>query len=167
MALSNLGIFHTIIGVIAIGSAVVSFVRYRKIDLAKWSGKLYFYGTAITAVTALGLSKTGDFNAGHIFSILILILVLIAFFLFKKRQDNNRARYFETFLLSFSLFLSLVPTVNETFTRIPVGHPWAKDPTDPLIGKTLLLLFILLIAGSTYQYIIQRRINKSKDGPEI
>jgi hypothetical protein len=55
----------------------------------------------------------------------------------------------------------MLPTVNETFTRVPVGHPLAKDINDPLIGKTLLLLLVLFIAGSVYQFIIQKKTNKA------
>jgi hypothetical protein len=160
MGLSNLGIFHTAIGVIAIVAALISFVRFGKINLTHITGKIYFYCTVVTALTALGISKHGGFNAGHVFSILIFLLVVIAYYLFYKRQGNNKARYFENFLLSLSFFLSLLPTVNETFTRIPVGHPLAKDVTDPVIGKTLLVLFILFVAGSVYQFIKQRKINK-------
>jgi uncharacterized membrane protein len=163
MGLSNLGIFHTVIGIIAIVAALVSFVRYGKINLTHVTGKIYFYGTVITSLTALGISKHGGFNAGHIFSLFIAILVLIAFFLHARKKGNNKSRFFENFCLSFSFFLSLVPTVNETFTRIPLGHPWAKDITDPLIGKTLLTLFILFVVGSVYQFIKQRKINKSVD----
>jgi uncharacterized membrane protein len=161
MGLSNLGIFHTAIGIIAIISALLSFVRYGKINLTQVTGKIYFYGTVITSLTALGISKHGGFNPGHIFSLFILVLVLVAFFLYVRKKGNNTSRFFENFCLSFSFFLSLVPTVNETFTRIPLEHPWAKDITDPLIGKTLLTLFILFIVGSVYQFIKQRKINKS------
>lgn len=160
MGLSNLGIFHTLIGIIAIVAALVSFVRFGKINLDHLAGKIYFYGTVVTALTALGLSKHGGFNPGHVFSILIFILVVIAYFLSVKKKGHNRARYFETFLLSFSFFLSLIPTVNETFTRIPVGHPLAKGPSDPVIAKTLLALLILFIAGFIYQFIQQRKVNK-------
>lgn len=160
MTLSNLGIFHTIIGVIALLAAIISFVRYGKINLAHITGKLYFYGTVVTALTALGLSKNGGFNAGHVFSLFILAIVLIAFFLYAKKQQSGRARYFENFLLSFSFFLSLVPTVNETFTRVPLQHPLAKGPTDPVIGKTLISLFIFFLIGATLQYLKQRKINK-------
>lgn len=160
MALSNLGIFHTVVGIVAIVAALVSLVRYGKIDLTSPSGKIYFYGTLITSLTALGISKKGGFNPGHIFSLFIVVLVVTAFFISSKRKGNSRARYYENFLLSFSLFLSLVPTVNETFTRLPIGHPWAKSATDPLIGKTLLSLFIVFMAGSVYQFIKQRKTNK-------
>ncbi|MCD9015092.1 hypothetical protein [Parachryseolinea silvisoli] len=160
MGLSNLGIFHTAIGIIAIGAALVSYVKYRKINLAGKSGIIYFVGTVITSVTALGLSKHRGFNPGHLFSLLVLVLVLVALFLYAQKKGNTKARYFETFCLSFSFFLSLVPTVNETFTRVPVGNPLAKDASDPLIGKTLLVLLVLFVAGAVYQLIQQRKINK-------
>jgi len=160
MGLSTLGIFHTIIGVLAIVAALTSFVKFGKINLAVLSGKIYFYGTLITSLTALGISKHGGFNPGHVFSLFIIILVVIAAYLFYKRKGNNRARYSENLLLSFSLLLSLVPTVNETLTRVPIGHPLAQGPTDPVIAKTLLAIFVLFIGGSVYQFIKQRKINQ-------
>jgi len=161
MGLSNLGIFHTAVGIIAIVAGLISIVRFGKINLTHLTGKIYFYGQVITALTALGISKHGGFNAGHVLSILIFILVVVAFFLSSAKKGSGRAHYFENFCLSFSFFLSLLPTVNETFTRIPVGHPLAKDITDPLIGKTLLVLLILFVAGSIAQFIKQRKINKA------
>jgi len=157
MELSRIGIFHTIIGIIAIVSAIIGFVKHRKIDLKQLTGKIYFYGTLVTSLTSLGLLKHG-FNPGHIFSLFIIVLIVIAFYLSEKKSGNYKARYFENFLLSFSFFLSLVPTVNETFTRVPIGHPLAKAPTDPIIAKTLLFLLILFIIGSIYQFRKQRAI---------
>lgn len=161
MGLSNLGIFHTLIGVAAIVAALISFIKYGKIDLSKLTGKIYFYTTLITSLTALGLSKHGGFNPGHVLSLLVVILILAAYFLYFRKKENGKARYFENFALSFSFLLSMLPTVNETFTRIPVGHPLAKDINDPLIGKTLLILLVLFITGSIYQFIIQKKNNKS------
>ncbi|PZR30083.1 MAG: hypothetical protein DI535_00865 [Citrobacter freundii] len=158
MSLSNLGIFHTAIGVIALAAGIVSFVRSGKIDLADRSGRIYLYGAVITSLTALGLSRHGGFNAGHVFSLFILILILIAAFLFYKKPGNSRIRHFENILFSFSFLLSLVPTINETFTRVPVGHPLAKDPSDPLIGGTLLGFFVLFIIGSILQFRRQQRL---------
>lgn len=161
MGLSNLGIFHTAIGIIAIIAALIAFVRYGKIDLRQITGKVYFYCTLVTSLTALGISRKGGFNPGHAFSILIIILIIAAYFLVFQKKENNKARYFENFFLSFSFLLSMLPTVNETFTRIPVGHPLAKDITDPVIGRTLFAIFILFIAGSIYQFRKQRKINRA------
>jgi hypothetical protein len=164
MGLSNLGIFHTVVGIVAIGAAVVSYVKYGKINLSSRSGLVYLYGTIVTSLTALGLSKNGGFNPGHVFSLLIFFMVLGAYFLQLRRKGNTRARYFETFWLSFSFFLSLVPTINETFTRVPLSSPLAKGPTDPVIGLTLLALFVLFLVGVTYQIVLQKRINKNAQG---
>lgn len=161
MGLSSLGIFHTIIGVAAIVAAVVDFIKYGKINLNTLSGKIYFYGTVVTSLTSLGISKHGGFNPGHVFAIFIVFLVLGAYFLHTKRKNSGRARYFENLGLSFSFFLSLVPTVNETFTRVPLGHPLAKDIKDPVIANTLLVLLVLFIIGSIYQFRKQKVINKA------
>ena len=163
MGLSSLGIFHTIIGIAAIVAAIISYIKYAKINLAVTSGKIYAYSTIITSLTALGISKHGGFNAGHVFSIFILILIGAAYFLFSRKPGNNRNRYVENFLLSFSFFLSWVPTINETFTRVPLGHPLAKGPTDSIIGQTLLVLLVLFIAGSVLQFFKQKKINKTLD----
>lgn len=160
MGLSNLGIFHTIIGIIAILAAIISYARYGKINLAHNTGKIYFYGTVITSLTSLGLLKHG-FNPGHVAAIFIMILVVIAYFLHTKRSGNNKSRYFENFLLSFTFLLSWAPTINETLTRVPLGHPLAKGPTDPIISKILLAFLILFVVGSIYQFRKQKKINKS------
>lgn len=160
MGLSSLGIFHTAIGVIAIVAAVTGFIGNGKIDLSRLSGKIYFYFTLVTSLSALGLSKKGGFNPGHIFALFIVVLILLAYFLYSRKKGNNRARFSENFLLSFSFFLSLVPTVNETFTRVPIGHPLAKAPTDPIIAQTLLVLFVFFIIGSVIQFRKQRNINR-------
>jgi hypothetical protein len=162
MGLSSLGIFHTVIGISAIIGAIIGFVKYGKINLSVLSGKVYFYATLVTSVTALGISKHGGFNAGHIFSLFIIVLIVVAYYLFSKKKESKRVRYFENFLLSFSFFLSLIPTVNETFTRVPIGHPLAKDIKDPVIGQTLLILLILFIIGSVFQFMKQKKINNER-----
>lgn len=160
MGLTNLGIFHTIIGIVAIVAGIVSYVKFGKINLQHGTGKIYFYFTLVTSLTALGLSKLGGFNPGHVFALFIVVLISIAYFLHAKKRHSNKARYFENFLLSFSFFLSWVPTINETLTRVPVGHPLAKAPTDPVIVKTLVVFLVLFIAGSVYQFVQQRKMNK-------
>lgn len=161
MALSYLGIFHTIIGITAIGAAILSYIKYGKINLAETSGKIYAFNTIITSLTALGISKHGGFNAGHVFSIFIFVLVVVAYFLHAKKTGNNYNRHIENFLLSFSFFLSWVPTINETFTRVPLSHPLANGPGDPVIAKTLLVLLILFMAGFAYQFLKQKKINRA------
>ncbi|PZR28721.1 MAG: hypothetical protein DI538_24625 [Azospira oryzae] len=160
MHLSGLGIFHTIIGIIAIVAAVISFIKKGKIDLGINAGRIYFWTTIVASLTALGISKHGGFNGGHVFALFIVVLLIVAYFLHTKKKASSRARYLENFSLSFSFFLSLIPTVNETFSRVPLNHPLIKSPTDPFLLNSLLLLFALFIIGSTLQFLKQRKINK-------
>lgn len=159
MGLTSLGVFHTLIGILSIFAGLFSFVKFGKIHLEKLSGRIYFYGTLITSLTALGISKHGGFNPGHGISIVILILIIVSLIINKKVKKPN-ARYFENFFLSLSFFLSMIPTTNETFTRIPVGNPLAKDVSDPLVVKTLGIILVLFIVGSIYQVIKQRKHNR-------
>jgi hypothetical protein len=161
MGLSHLGIFHTVIGVVAIIAAFVSYIQSAKIDLGRLAGKIYFYCTLVASLTALGLSSVKGVNPGHILALLIVLLVSAAYFLYSKKPGSRRSRLLENFFLSLSFFLSLLPTVNETFTRVPVGHPLANGPQDPLIAKTLFVLFLLFIAGSVLQFRKQRKLNRS------
>ncbi|MDM1293365.1 hypothetical protein HX021_03535 [Sphingobacterium sp. N143] len=160
MGLSTLGIFHTVIGIIAIIAAILSLIKNGKINLDTTTGKIYFYFTLISALTALGLSSVKGLNPGHILALLIVILVAVAYFLYTRKKVNNSYRLIENFLLSFSFFLSLIPTVNETLSRVPVGNPIASGPEDPIIGITILIILILFIIGSIVQFRQQKRINK-------
>lgn len=161
MGLTTIGIFHTIIGIISLGAAILSYVKWGKIHLSKLSGKVYFYGTLITSLSALGISKHGGFNAGHYASLAIVVLLLLSFYIHKRLSNNKNLRYVENLILSFTFFFSWIPTITETFTRVPVAHPLAKDAKDPVIGNTILLFFVLFLIGSVYQFIQQRKINKS------
>ena len=167
MKISALGLFHTVIGVIAIVSAIVSLIKYGKINLAKGSGNVYLITTLITSLTALGISKHGGFNAGHVLTILVILLIGVAYFLHVKRGGNNQSRYVENFFLTFSFLLSWLPTVNETFTRVPVGHPLAKDISAPIIANTLLVLVSLFLVGSVFQFLRQRRLNRQVLGDRL
>ncbi|WP_433900584.1 hypothetical protein [Sphingobacterium puteale] len=161
MALSNLGIFHTVIGIIAIVSAIICLVKNGKINLDTLAGKIYFYFTLVSSLTALGLSSVKGVNPGHILALLIVILLSVAYFLYKRKKGNNGFRFIENFFLSFSFFLSLIPTINETFSRVPVGNPIASGPKDPIIGITILIIFVLFIIGSVMQFKKQKRINNN------
>ncbi|UMQ42207.1 hypothetical protein MKS83_00645 [Chryseobacterium sp. Y16C] len=161
MGLSNLGIFHTVIGIVAIISAIISLIKSGKINLDTLAGKVYFYFTLISSLTALGLSSVKGVNPGHILALLIVILISVAYFLYVRKKGNNGYRLIENFFLSFSFFLSLIPTVNETLSRVPVGNPIASGPKDPIIGTTILFILVLFIIGSILQFRKQKRINKN------
>ena len=153
--MSILGIAHTVISVVALIFAAVCLIKNGAIDpYSKW-GKQYSIFTVIACVSAFGLSSTGHFNPGHGLAILILLLLGISYLLGKKTKPGSR--YGVLFCMSTTVFLSLVPAVNETLTRLPVGHPFAAGPTSPAVQNALKVLLFLYLTGLTLQILLLKR----------
>ena len=154
--LSTLGIAHTAISLIPLVAGVYAFVRFRAIEPATRSGRLYLAGLALSVLTSFGLSSTGGFNPGHALGILALLAVggaLVA----PRLGSLGRARPYLAMLgLSFSFFLLLVPGINETLSRLPPAHPLASGPDSPLVKGVLLGWVVLFVAGGLLQALALR-----------
>ena len=157
--MSILGIGHTIISIIALIIAAVTLFKNGAIHPFSKQGKQYSILTAIACISAFGLSRTGMFNAGHALGILILLLLGLAYLLGRKKKTVFL--YIVLFCMSATVFLSLVPGVSETLTRLPIGHPFADGPASPNLLNSLKVLFVLFLAGLTIQILRLRRAIKN------
>jgi len=85
---------------------------------------------------------------------------MVAYFFTLKNKKTKEVDILKIFFFhpafSYRGFLPLMKLL-----LVPVGHPLADGPTDPLIAKTLFLLLILFIIGSVLQFRKQRKINKA------
>ncbi len=151
-SLSQLGIIHTVISIIALIFAAIALISTRLIKPFSKLGKYYSVFTALGCITSFWLSKTGKFNPGHAIGILILVLLIVAYLLGEKVLAKSKALYIQTFCMSITVFLSLIPTANETLTRLPVGQPLANGPDSPIVQNVVKVLLVLLIAGLAGQY---------------
>ena len=157
--MSILGIGHTIISIVALIVAAVSLFKNGTINPFSKLGNQYSILTAIACVSAFGLSRTGHFNAGHALGILILFLLGIAYLLGQKKKPVFL--YIVLFCMSTTIFLSLVPGVSETLTRLPIGHPFADGPASPILLNALKVLLVLFLAGLTTQILRLRKALKN------
>ncbi len=148
--MSTLGIIHTAISVAAIVVAAVSLLKDKFILPQSSLGKTYSILNALACITSFWLSKLGGFNPGHAIGILILVLIAVAYLL--KNKNFSQAKFIVIFCMSFSLFLSFVPAVNETLTRIPIGHPLAANADAAIIKQTVLLMLLIFIGELIYQF---------------
>lgn len=149
--LSSLGAIHTAISLVPVMAGVYGFVRYRRIDTERQSGRIYLIGLALAVVTSFTVSSTGGLNPGHAFGVLVL-LAAFGGVLVHKLDFLGRARpYLSAFGLSSSFFLSLIPGINETLTRLPASQPLADGPQSPAVLGTLLVLFAFFVAGFAAQ----------------
>lgn len=160
--ISPLGIVHTIISLVPIVAGIYSFVRYRMINTAVRSGKVYLLGLVLSVITSFGVSNTNGLNAGHAFGIMILLVVFGAIFVTKLTFLGWLRPYLSVFGLSFSFLLSLVPGTNETLIRVPPSHPLADAPLAPVILHTLMTWFVLFIVGFAAQCCLIHSRNRSR-----
>jgi hypothetical protein len=157
--MSILGIGHTIVSIVALIVAGIALFKDGAIHPFSKQGKQYSILTAIACVSAFGLSKTGQFNAGHALGILILLLLGIAYLLGRKKKTI--VSYIVLSCMSATVFLSLIPGVSETLTRLPIGHPFANGPASPVLLNSLKVLLVLFLAGLTIQILGLRKTIKN------
>lgn len=150
--LSILGIIHTAISIVALVFAGIALVRTGKIEPCSATGKYYSIFTALGCITAFGLSKAGGFNPGHALAILILVLLAVAYFVGSRPAAAGWGAYLIVFCMYTTLLLSLLPAVNETFTRVPLSHPLATDINSPAIQNTLKGLLLLYVISLVLQF---------------
>ncbi|RQS27021.1 hypothetical protein DIE03_22050 [Burkholderia sp. Bp8992] len=149
--ISTLGAGHTIVSLATFAAGLYSFARYQKIDSTTRSARLYVAGMVISVFTSFGLSSTGGFNAGHALGILALIATAGGL-LVPRIEMLGRARpYLAQFAFSFSFFLLLVPGINETLTRLPIGHPLADGPESPIVRGSLVAWLGIFVLGAALQ----------------
>ncbi|MGO4293232.1 hypothetical protein [Chitinophaga sp. RAB17] len=158
--MSILGIVHTIIAVIALLFAVAALVKEGIINPFSSSGKIYSILTAIACVTSFGLSKAGGFNPGHGIGILILILLGVAYLSGRNASRKRSLLLIQVFCMTLTLFLSMIPAVNETLSRLPVGHPLADGPTSPIVQDAIKVLLVLLLIGLVLQFFKVKKLVK-------
>ncbi len=156
--LSVLGIIHTIISVIALVLGLIALLTNGRIDPASSLGRWYVWLTVITCITGFPIMKTGHLTGGHYLGVLIIVLLPIG--IYAHRIFGRAAVYVQAIVMSTTLFLSFIPAIIETLTRLPISHPLAWGPADPIIQKAISALLLVYVIGVLYQVIKLRSAKK-------
>jgi uncharacterized membrane protein len=159
-ALTTLGIIHTAISLVAVGSGIVALVRKGEITWNNGVGKTYVVTTALTCLTGFGIFQHGGFGKPHMLGIITLIVLSIAYAGGKKLFGRASA-YVETIAYTMTFFFHFIPAVTETTTRLPVNAPLASGPDDPLVQKLVGICFVLFLIGVILQVIRLRHRAKT------
>jgi hypothetical protein len=75
--MTALGWFHTVMGILAIGTAAFTLRRHQFINLTSFSGRIYLLITLVVASTALMIFNQGGFGVGHVLAIMTLAAVAV------------------------------------------------------------------------------------------
>src|ERR1700742_4569514 len=121
--LSILGIIHTVISVFALIVAIICLFKEGMINPRSPLGKTYIFLTVVTCLTGFPIMKTGHFTPGHYLAILLLVLLLLAVYAPRLPLIGKSPDYFQLVVMTMTLFLSFIPAINETLTRLPISHP--------------------------------------------
>jgi len=156
--LSPLGIFHTIISILAIIVAFIALARDGKIDPRNGLGKWYVGLTVVTCLTSFGIMKTGHFTPAHTLSILVLLILPVGIYARSIWKTGTRGEKAEIIAMTLTLFLSFIPAATETLTRLPIDGPIAVNQDASVIKMTLLGLAVVFCIGIIYQL---RKVRKS------
>jgi hypothetical protein len=163
--LSILGIIHTAISIFALVAAAICLYRDGKIMPENNNGKLYIVLTAITCLTAFPIMKTGHFTGAHGLAVVVLILLPIGIYVKAVKFLGKLGGYLQVAVLSLTIFLSCIPAIVETLTRLPISHPIATGPNDPIIQTGLGILTIVFLCGVIYQLFKLKSRSKSIQSP--
>ena len=152
MYLTELGIFHTIISLVALVTGIMSLISYKKISWDNLTGKIYVIATIVVCVTGFGIFQHGGFGKPHVLGIITLVVLVVAFLAGKKTLFfGKRSAAIEAVSYSMTFFFHLIPTITEGATRLPLDAPLAASPEDPRIQMATGICLVLFIIGATLQ----------------
>jgi hypothetical protein len=160
LGLSLFGLFHTVLGVVALASGVGSLALQKEISTRTTAGRVYVVVTVLVAGTGLAIFHRGGFGVPHGVAIATLSAIAVGLVAERTHVFRGLSRYVMTFSFSATLLFHLMPTVAEGLSRLPPGAPVAAGPDDPLVKNIIGVLSVLFIIGVTLQFVSVREQRK-------
>ena len=157
LGLTQLGVVHTAISLVAVGAAVAALARHREVAYASAAGRVYVIATALTCLTGFGIFQHGGFGKPHALGVLTLLVLGLAAVAGYTAVLGRLSRYVETVAYSLTFFFHWIPGLTETFTRVPTGAPLFSSPEDPNLQTVVGVLFVIFLVGATLQVLRLRR----------
>ena len=146
-----LGWFHTVMGIIALVSGVVTLVKFKEISPGTRSGQIYLAATLITAVTALAIFQHGAFGPAHGLAVMTLLALAVGTVAATTKLFGKLSRYVQAIAYSATLLFHCVPAVTDALLRLPVGDPFLTSIEDPILKMCYLGLLVLFLVGVSLQ----------------
>jgi uncharacterized membrane protein len=155
LGLTQLGVVHTAISIVAVVAGAIALVRDGAITLRNAVGKVYVAATILTCLTGFGIFQHGGFGKPHALGVITLIVIGIAMSAEQYGWFGRAARYVATIGYSATFLFNLIPGITETSTRLPPGAPLAANPDVQGLQIASGILFILFLIVA---YLQARRL---------
>ncbi len=161
LGLTNIGIVHTAISLVAVAAALIALFRDKGIDPRNGLGKTYVVATVLTCLTGFFIFQHGGFGKPHALGIITLLVLGLAWVAGYTKVFGRLGAYIETVSYSLTFFFHMIPGFTETSTRLPVGAPLASGPDDPSLQKAVGIVFVLFLVGAVAQVVRLRRLHRA------
>jgi uncharacterized membrane protein len=151
--ISNFGMLHTVIGLLAVVTGYVMLIRHGAIGSRSRLGLFYSVTTVITCFTGFFIFRHGSFGVAHVLGVITLVTLALAAWAGRTTMLGRAGRYVETLSYTATLFFHMIPGFVETTTRIPAEQPFASGPDDPALQAILggvLLVFLGIGAAQVW-----------------
>lgn len=163
LGITGFGMFHTLLGLVAVAAGFAALIRHGQIAMASRSGRAFVWLTVATCLTGFFIFHHGGFGKPHVLGIVTLVVLAVAWYAERRRGFGRASAYVAVIAYSLALFFHFIPGYTETLTRVPVAQPWASGPEDPkllaLVGGT----FVAYLIGVAWQLLRLR--SRSRQAP--
>jgi hypothetical protein len=130
------------------------FVRSGRIVPRSIPGAAYLVFMLIGAITIVFIAHE---PISYVIAAGTLFLLFVGYGIAKVPQLGRAVRFIETISLTLTAFLLLVPSIKETLTRVPNGHPLVTDPKSPILLGALGTVAVAVVVGIVAQVIYLRK----------
>jgi len=149
--LTQLGVIHTAISLIAVAAGLIAFFRDKEISPRNGVGKIYIIATILTCLTGFGIFQHGGFGKPHTLGIITLIVLAVAYVAGYTKLYGRLSPYIETVSYSATFLFHLIPGITETTTRLPLGAPLLPNADAPALQAATAALLVAFLIGATLQ----------------
>lgn len=152
--ISPIGWVHTLGSLPAIPAAAYMYARHGRIVPRSPAGTLYFIAMLIGGGSIFFIAHE---PISYAIAAGTLFLLFVGYGAARLRRLGGAINYIEAVSLTLTTFLLLVPSIKETLTRVPDGHPWVTDPKSPVLMGAIGIVLLLTVIGVVSQIIHLRR----------
>ena len=144
-AMTMLGWFHTVLGVLAVLSGFYILFKYQFISLKNLVGKVYILITFLVAASALAIYNQGGFGIAHVLGVLTLFALFGGMIIEKTELFGSLSKYIQALAYTSTLLFHMIPAITDFLRRLPIGDPFINSFEDPLLSNFLSAFLILYI----------------------
>lgn len=151
LGLTQLGVIHTAISLVAVAAGIIAFVRNKEISPKTFLGKLYIITTVLVCLTGFGIYQHGGFGKPHALGIITLVVLAVAGLAQKSKLFGSASRYVMTVSYTATFLFHMIPGITETTTRLPINAPLIADREGPELKAAAGVFFLLFLVAATLQ----------------